>query len=443
MVNTRDYRKLEVDVLVIGGGAAATEAAINAHDSGAKVILTDKKSYGRSGDSGQHPAGNHTASYLAVEGDNADMHLRDTVECGKWMVNQKLAEALIEGINDDKLFLKIENYGSLETRTPEGNLALGYSTNKRRVTGGYRLFTHAYEVLKRGITILEHVMITALLTDSGVVVGATGIDLHTGEFYIFKAKSTVLATGGVGLAINGSLLNERTGDGHAAAYKAGARFWNMEFRAMPSGCIYPICLSRVPYMMIDLRTIRDRDGVEFLRDVPQNEYYSASYHSVRETERIIAEGKGSPHGGFYGQTVPINDIVRLMTRQGFDVNKFEHSWTPVYDFGGLVINEKAETSVPGLYACGEIATNSGAGYQPIRMFSHCIITGKWAGANAARRARRIQKSEINERQVDQEYDRVHGIFNNCPPDPLTVSEVRHKIQEVAVKGCFAFFGAHF
>ena len=68
MLKTPDYAEFDTDVLVIGGGAAATEAAIRAVDSGVDVMLIDKKRYGRSGDSGQHAAGMHSASYLAIEG---------------------------------------------------------------------------------------------------------------------------------------------------------------------------------------------------------------------------------------------------------------------------------------------------------------------------------------------------------------------------------------
>ena len=260
MVKPVEFTEVTTDVLVIGGGAAATEAAIRADDSGVDVILLDKKRYGRSGDSGQHIAGNHSASYMEIEGDDVDTNLRDMVKAGKWMVNQKLAEALCKSANRDKMFVKMENYGSLEARTGDGELALIYSIDKRRATSGYRLFTHAYEVLKRGIKIFEHTMMTSLLTDRGRVIGATGIDLYTGEFLVFKAKSTIVATGGVGLAINGALQNERTGDGHAISYQAGAEFWNMEFRAMPLGCIYPFCLSRVPYTSRGPATIRDKDG---------------------------------------------------------------------------------------------------------------------------------------------------------------------------------------
>jgi len=434
-----DYLEHSTDVLVIGGGAAATEAAIRAADSGVDVILVDKKKYGRSGDSGQHPAGWHSASYLGAEGDNAEMNLRDAVESGKWMINQKLAEALCEDINRDKLFHKLEDYGCLESRTNEGNLALSYSVNKPRATAGYRLFTHAYEVFKRDAKVLEHTMVTCLLTDGDAVVGAAGINIHTGAFIIIKAKSTVLATGGVGLAIDGSLLNERTGDGHAIAYKVGAEFWNMEFRAMPLGCVYPENLSRVPYLTIDPSTVRDSDGEEFLKDMPEAADYASSglYRGVREGEVRIAQGKASPRGGFYGKALPtvLMPIVRLLACQGMDLDNFEYYWTTVYDFGGLVINEKAETNVPGLYACGEMASNMGAGYLPIRMFTHCIGTGGWAGKNAALRAKSTTLPSVNHSQVNQEYQRVHGILDSVPQNPVNVSKARQRIQQAARKGC--------
>lgn len=107
----------------------------------------------------------------------------------------------------------------------------------------------------------------------------------------------------------------------------------------------------------------------------------------------------------------------------------------MYDFGGLVVNEKAETTVDGLYACGEIAANMGADYFPIRMFSHCITTGRWAGENAARRAKKIRRQSVVKRLVDQEYQRVLEILQSSPKNPLRVHKIRRMIQETASKGC--------
>lgn len=439
MAELLNYEEVETDVLVIGGGAAATEAAISVADAGKNVVLIDKKKYGRSGDSGVHPAGIHSASYLKVEGDDVNTNLGDAVKAGKWMINQKLAEALCKAVNQNKIFHKVENYGSLETRTDDGKLALIYSENKRRATSGYRLFTHAYEVFKRNIRVIDHTMMTSLLTKGDEVIGATAINIRTGKFHIFRAKSTILATGGVGLAINGALVNERTGDGHAAAYKIGAEFWNMEFRSMALGCIYPTCLSRVPYVMQSLRTVRDKNGVEFMKNLPEvsDESGTRFFRAIKEVEKRIACGKGSPHGGVYGLVLPriIIPAVNLLLRQGFDINLFEHYWTTVYDYGGLVIDSKSQTTVPGLYACGEIAANMGAGYHPIRMFSHCITTGRWAGENAARRSKRVRKKKLYRNQVLEEYKRVYGILERCPRNPIAVHQARQEIQQTAIKGC--------
>ena len=168
-----------------------------------------------------------------------------------------------------------------------------------------------------------------------------------------------------------------------------------------------------------------------------DEYTPSAYSIVKRVEDRIAEGKGSPHGGVYGQAnlSQVISAVRLLVRQGLDVNKFEHYWTLLYDYGGLVINERAETTIPGLYACGEIAANMGAGYLPFRMFSHCIVTGRWAGQYAAGRAKKIRQGKIQQEQVGQEYVRVYDILNKTPRDPVTVHEARQQIQETATKGC--------
>jgi len=98
-------------------------------------------------------------------------------------------------------------------------------------------------VKRLGINVLDHVMITDLITEKNAVVGAIGLELETDTILIINAKAVILATGGTGNLY--SLTTNppgTTGDGYALAYKAGAQLQDMEFIQSRVCMIYPKAL---------------------------------------------------------------------------------------------------------------------------------------------------------------------------------------------------------
>ena len=132
-------------------------------------------------------------------------------------------------------------------RDEKTKLMFAYDYDNRhtiRLRGGANMKPALYNELKRlGVAIYDHVMATSLLTEGGKqgsrIVGATGLNVRTGEFYIFRAKATVLSTGQPqGLWVFSTELKgaaappfdpNDTGDGHAMAWRAGAELVSMEY----------------------------------------------------------------------------------------------------------------------------------------------------------------------------------------------------------------------
>ncbi len=201
MVN---YIKSEysTDVLVVGGGIAAVFASLRAQENGAKVLLVDKGSVGRSG---QTPF----ASAMAVFDE-------ETQDRDSW---QKIMAENAENLNNPA-YLNVlmdyskEIYDELESWDATG---VGFGSIFRD------------KIMEKGVELLERCMITSLLEESGTVAGAIGFKIDSGEAVVIKAKSVILCTGAGGFKPNGFQVRSLTFDGDAMAYRIGAKISGKEF----------------------------------------------------------------------------------------------------------------------------------------------------------------------------------------------------------------------
>jgi succinate dehydrogenase/fumarate reductase flavoprotein subunit len=245
--------EISVDVLIIGGGIAGCHAAINAAKKGAKVAVIDKAPIKRSGSGGPgvdhwHCVNPYSAS--TVEGSVEHIppygmgHLR-------YIIGNEAWEALLDV---EKMGIKIrdedDEFVGAPFRDEKTKFLFAYDYNKKEVfrIQGALIKPAMYKEMKRlGIARYEHIMCTSLLNEAGKqgnrVVGATGMNIRTGEFYIFKAKATLLSTAQplkiwvfstelVGAATAHDDPN-LAGDGNAMGWLAGAETTMME-ASMPS-----------------------------------------------------------------------------------------------------------------------------------------------------------------------------------------------------------------
>jgi len=265
-VNYDKENEVVADVLIIGGGVAGCHAAISATKRGAKVVVVDKVSVISSGSGGAgvdhwHAACTNPCSKVTPE----DMtKLVDkcpfgvTSEYGNGITCYILCRESYDALLDmEKMGVKVrdvdDEFTGAEFRDEKTKLMFAYDYENKhciRVNGGAKIKDALYNELKRlGVEIYSRVMATSLLTEGGKqgarVVGATGVNVRTGEFYIFKAKATIICTAmplrlwvfSTELQGFASVHDDPNcaGDGHAMAWNAGAEFTMMEISIPHSG----------------------------------------------------------------------------------------------------------------------------------------------------------------------------------------------------------------
>ncbi len=251
------------DVLVIGGGVAGCHAAINATKRGAKVVVMDKGPVRRSGFSGAgvdhwHAACTNPCSRITPEelvaaheeyGGFNYGELGNGISC--YITCKEGYDALLDV---EKMGVPVrdwqDEFAGAPFRDEKTKYMFAYDYEGRhiiRLAGGGNIKpAMAKEVKRLGVAVYDFVMATSLLTEGGRqgarVIGATGVNIRTGEFYLFRAKATILSTGAVSrlwafsTELKGSIKEPNaTGDGTAMAWRAGAETSMMEASAPSPG----------------------------------------------------------------------------------------------------------------------------------------------------------------------------------------------------------------
>lgn len=405
---------IETDVLVIGAGSAGLSAAIEASDAGANVLIATKL---RLGDSNSMMAqgGIQAADQLD---DNPAIHYLDAMGGGHFDNKPELVDALV---NDGPIAIKwLEDLGVMFDKTPTGSMmvAAGGGTSRKRMhsardyTGAAICRVLRDEVYNRPdkIKYVEYTAIIELiLDDKGQAVGAVAYHLENKQYSLIKAKSIIIATGGFGRLhiMDFETTNHygATADGLAMAYRAGAPLLYMDsVQYHPTGAVFPeqivgfLCTEKIRGM--GAQPV-NRDGELFVYPLEPRDVEAASF--IREsTDRGL--GIKTPSGlvGIWLDSPLIEQLsgegsiekalpamLRQFQRFDIDITKYPMLVYPTlhYQNGGIDINEKAETNVPGLYVAGEA---SGGVHGRNRLMGNSqldiIVFGRRSGRNAAERA---------------------------------------------------------
>ena len=265
--NTREWpypvrygqeKEVSTDVLILGGGMAGCHAAINVAKKGARVVVVDKGAVIRSGSGGAgidhwHDACTNPCCKITpeemMEAGGAQGLIGGNYSAGhsSYITCKESYDALLDLENAGMKFRDEDNeFEGAEFRDEETKMMFAYDYVNRhtvRLRQGANIKPVLYNELKRlNVEIYDRIMSTSLLTEGGKqgarVIGATGVNVRTGEFYVFKAKATVLATASpsrlwiFSTELKGSNSEHSdpncVGDGHAMAWKAGAEFTTME-----------------------------------------------------------------------------------------------------------------------------------------------------------------------------------------------------------------------
>lgn len=449
------YTTIEHDVLVVGAGGAGLRAAIEASAGGVKVGLVCKSLLGKA-----HTVmaeGGVAAALANVDDrDSWKVHFADTMRGGQYVNNWKMAE--LHAKEAPERVRELEAWGAVFDRTQDGRILqrnFGGHRYPRLAHVGDRTGLEMIRTLQdhgihRGIDVHMEVTVLRLLTDGGRVCGAFAYDRERGRFRLFKAKSVVLATGGIGRAYRITSNSwEYTGDGHALAYEAGAELVDMEFvQFHPTGMVWPPSVQGI-LVTEGVRgeggVLKNNKGDRFMfGDIPDN-YKSQTAdnaeegwrytqgdkiarrppelltrdHVARCIVREIRAGRGTAHGGVFldiswiKERIPnaeehIRRKLPSMYHQfrelaGIDITKepMEVGPTTHYIMGGVRVDAVTQmSSVPGLFAAGECAGGlHGANRLGGNSLSDLIVFGKRAGEHAAEFAKKNGAVQVDESQA--------------------------------------------
>jgi succinate dehydrogenase/fumarate reductase flavoprotein subunit len=435
------------DVLVIGGGAAGSIAAIAASDAGADVLLTNKGFLGRTGTTASTQGG--IAGVLEPP-DDPSRFADDMLRCGHHLNDRESVRLFVTEVHKGEV-LNLEKFGVSFDRDADNNLRslkVGGHSFPRMILATWLSATTILryglvpQILRRGIRVADQVLMTKLLVSDGRIAGALGLDLKTGRLTLFRSRTVVLATGNAGQLFGESAGASATGDGYALAYQAGARLRDMEFVSCTIGLAHPPGLrgkvlgepSTVPGSKPRLYNAAKAPFLE--QHFPDASSYTKDMYMLG-IARELRDGRGSPHGGVWydfsnldplGPSYPfVRQVIDFLGPSATPGGAVECTLAPYFFPGGVEYDEHHESRVQGLFVAGEVAGGlHGAERTASTAMAEAIVFGKRAGRFAATRAADRRKTEINWEDVGREEARLLAMLDQ--PGPETPRQVRRKIQ---------------
>jgi succinate dehydrogenase / fumarate reductase flavoprotein subunit len=470
----------DFDVVVIGAGGAGLRAAVEAKERGLRTALICKSLLGKA-HTVMAEGGAAAAMGNVWPEDNWQVHFRDTMRGGKMLNNWRMAQLHAQE-SPDRIY-ELERWGALFDRTKDGRILqrdFGGHRYARLAHVGDRTGLELIRTLQQravalGLEVFMECKILRLLKDSsGQVSAAVGYWRPTGGFVAFTARAFVLATGGVGKAWKYTSNSwESTGDGHAMALWAGADMIDMEcVQFHPTGMVWPLSVRGILVtegVRGDGGVLRNSEGRRFMFDyIPPmfaaetadteaeaDRWYDDHINNRRPPELLprdevarsinaeVKAGRGSPHGGVFLDIASRRspDYIRRrlpsMYHQfkelaGVDITQepMEVGPTCHYIMGGVRVDaDTAATTVPGLFAAGEVAGGMhGSNRLGGNSLSDLLVFGRRAGMAAADFAEgRVGQPSLDEAEARQVVAAALAPFGR--EDGENPYEVHHALQE--------------
>ncbi|MCR6654207.1 MAG: fumarate reductase/succinate dehydrogenase flavoprotein subunit [Cellvibrionaceae bacterium] len=418
----------EYDIVVIGGGTAGPMAAIKAKERNPnlRILLLDKANVKRSGAISMGMDGLNNA---VIPGHaTPEQYTREITIANDGIVNQATVYAYAK--HSFTTIEQLDRWGVKFEKDGTGD----YAVKKVHHMGSYVLPMPEghdikkvlYRQLKRAkIAITNRIVSTRLLTDaSGAVCGVLGFDCRSADFHIIKAKAVILccgAAGRLGLPASGYLMGTyenptNAGDGYAMAYHAGAELANLEcFQINPlikdyngPACAYvtgPLggytannkgnrfieCDYWSGQMMWEFyQELQGGNGPVFLK------LDHLAEETIQTIEHILHSNERPSRGQFHANRN--TDYRHKMV----EMHISEIGFCSGHSASGVWVNERAETSVPGLYSAGDMAA------VPHNYMLGAFTYGWFAGHSAADYVAGKEFSALDKEQIAREKQRVYA-----------------------------------
>ena len=399
---------IDANVLVIGGGFGGAWAALRAAELTDRVVLLDKAYVSRSGASTM--SGGITS--CPIDGDDLDAWEEEFIIRGEYINDQDWTRQLF--VRQRERVKDLDRWGVPITRDETGSI--------RRFSSRGMVIARVMEynpkaameelrrqVLARGVKILDRVCVTDLLTGDGAwptedgIIGAVGFHTRDGRFLVFRAKRTVLATGTMGQKGCRKTDND-TGDGTAMAFRAGARFVEME---LTTGGTFTLLMKE---FFLGSYNIAVAHGARLIN--AKGERFMEKYDPVRfergELPFVIAafakelmDGRGPVYldlthcpEAYWEGLKKVTGAATLFSSRIPNPRINPLPIEPTWCFGtqgrsGLRIETSCHTNMPGLLAAGAIAKNDGIGTHASAgaPTAFAMVSGWTAGDTAGRESK--------------------------------------------------------
>lgn len=434
--------KLETDILIIGGGSAGCMAAIVAKEQNpdANVLVIEKGEIHRSGS-------------IAMGMDALNIVVQPGISTPELYLNS--ARIATDGILDYKpSYVMAERSYSILKRLEAWGIRFPkdeqdeYISLQVHAKGKFLLEMDSpdlklilTEKLKEAnVQVLNRTIITKLLVSNGHVYGAMGFNLRTGEFVTCSAKATILANGGCArfsLPNSGYLYGTfdypgNAGDGYSLAYRAGAQLTGFEYTSCSPlikdlNCpLLYITLTRGAKVInafgeeIKLEYLSTQTMLKELREGRGPIFIKLSHLSeerIQEIERILFSTERPIQKRFW-ENRGINFRERLI-----ELGITEYQLCGGHGLTGIVVNEKTETTLQGLFAAGDVAC------VPLQHLTGALVFGEIAGENAVAYASKAQIKEIDKVEIEAEKEQLFSILKDEGSDSkISVKEFEYKIR---------------
>jgi succinate dehydrogenase / fumarate reductase flavoprotein subunit len=469
------------EALIVGAGGAGLMAALYASKGGADVGVVSKL----------YPTRSHTgaaqggvgAALGNIDDDSPLFHAYDTVKGGDYLADQHAAMVLAE--NAIEAVVELEHMGLPFDRTPEGRISQrrfgGHTANfgeslVRRAchaadrTGHMILQTLYQQCIKEDVNFYDEFQMVDLIMKDGRAIGIVALDIGTGEFHIFHAKTIMLATGGWGRCWSvTSNAHSMTGDGAAIVLRKGLPLEDMEFFQFHPTGIFKMGILITEGVRGEGGVLLNSKGERFMetyapsvKDLASRDVVSRAIYDEVKAGRGI-NGKSYVHLDIRPATVnkyfeeegrperiTDEDVERKLpdildfcrTYLGVDPVKEPMPVQPTahYAMGGIPTDVKArvvidenDTPLVGLYAAGETACVSvhGANRLGTNSLVDLVVFGRLGGMQMAEDIKNIEWTDLPDdagKEIEAEFKRIR---NN--KGTVTPAELRTEMQELMME----------
>lgn len=438
---------MQTDVLVIGGGTAGTMAGIKAKQANptGDVLILEKANIRRSGAIAMGMDGVNTA---VIPGHSTpEQYVREVTIANDGIVNQKAVYQT--GSLGFSVIQELESWGVKFQKDAQGN----YDLKQVHRVGKYVLPMPEGKDLKTILTrqvkrhkvrVTNRVMATRVIVQDGRAIGAVGFDVRNGDFVVIQAKAVILCTGAcgrLGLPASGYLYGTyenptNAGDGYAMAYHAGAELSNIEcfqinplikdyngpacayvagpfgaYTANAEGHRFISCDYWSGQMMLEIwKELNSGKGPIHLKMNHLDE------DTISEIETILWANERPSRGRFH------EGRGENYRTHGVEMNISEIGLCSGHSASGVWVNEKGETTVPGLYAAGDMAS------VPHNYMIGAFVYGRVSGENAVAYSEGLDHVEPDRTWLEAEKARIYTPLDR--PNGVPHTQVEYKLRRL-------------